>query len=83
MCKFCEEFNGDSRNREDRATVDLFLGGDNRYELFVTHSVDDEHDCFLTVIDNKDGNSVVSITINFCPVCGRKLSEGVCGSQQS
>lgn len=75
MCQYCDKFTGDSRNREDRAKVDLFLGGDTRYELFITHSVDDEYDCFLTVLDNKDCNSVVSIKINFCPVCGRNLTQ--------
>lgn len=75
MCQYCDRFIGDSRNREDRAKVDLFQGGDNRYELFVTHSIDEEYDCYLTVLDNKDCNSVGSIKINFCPVCGRKLSE--------
>lgn len=73
MCQYCEQFTGDSRNREDRARVDLFQGGDNRYELFVTHSIDDESECYLTILDNKDCNSVISVQINFCPVCGRKL----------
>ena len=73
MCQYCEQFTGDSRNREDRAKVDLFQGGDNRYELFVMHSIDDEYNCYLTILDNKDCNSVVSIKINFCPVCGKPL----------
>ena len=73
MCQYCKQFIGDSRNREDRAKVDLFQGEDNRYELFVMHSVDNECDCYLTILDNKDCNSVVSIKINFCPVCGKPL----------
>ena len=75
MCQYCERFMGDSRNPADRAKVDLFMGGDTRYELFITHSIDDESDCFFTVMDNKDCNAVVSISIKFCPMCGIKLGE--------
>lgn len=83
MCRFCDKFTGNCLDRKDRAQADLFEGSSDRYELFVTPTADDEHECYLILLDNKDNESCDSVKINFCPVCGRKLSEDVCGSQQS
>ena len=73
MCQYCE-FTGSATNKEDRKRADLLDGSHDNLELFLSHTIDDEHEYYLWVVDNSNSDSVESVQINYCPVCGRKLT---------
>ena len=52
------------------------LLSDNKIQSFsfLNHTIDDEHEYYLWVVDNSNSDSVESVQINYCPVCGRKLT---------
>lgn len=73
MCQYCE-FTVSATNKEDRKRADLLDGSHDNLELFLNPTIDDEHEYYLWVVDNGNSDSVESVQINYCPVCGRKLT---------
>ena len=72
MCQYCE-FKGSATNKDDRKRADLLEGSHDNLELFLGSTIDDEHEYYLWVVDNSNSESVDSVQIHYCPVCGRKL----------
>lgn len=73
MCQYCE-FQGSALNKEDRKRADLLSGSHDRLELFLNSTIDRDDEWHLFVVDNSEGESIDSIQIHYCPVCGRPLN---------
>lgn len=72
MCQYCE-FKGSATNRDDRKRADLLDGTHESLELFLSHTIGHEDEYCLWVVDNRTSESIDSVQIHFCPVCGREL----------
>lgn len=62
MCKYCDLVSGDEIDIGDNQNQTLYIERHNNNFSIVTHLYNNEEED--------------EISINFCPMCGRKLKEG-------
>ena len=74
MCEFCKEENAGNGITLDGITSDF---GNSNLDVDLTMWYGCENDSSLDVLVTVGSETIASITtnINFCPMCGRKLSE--------
>jgi len=74
MCQYCE-FQGSATNKEDRKRADFLDGSHEKFELFLHPTIDDESDYHFWIVDNSISDSIDSLAVKFCPMCGRDLTK--------
>lgn len=76
MCKYCEcteDYSYDYWSDEVTAKAGALIAGglgEVRGDLFFEQSIDEEQPSLIFSSSNYD----VAISINYCPMCGRKLN---------
>lgn len=73
MCQYCE-FQGSATNKENRKRADFLDGSHEKFELFLHPTIDDDSDYHFWIVGNSISDSIDSLAVKFCPMCGRDLT---------
>ena len=74
MCKYCEPFDGDINSIFDRQSIDLLEGRGLGTEMFLVEEPDNPGEFRLKICNNRTGETLSSVKLDYCPFCRRKLN---------